>query len=164
MKLTKKMIAGIVGLLISAVLGPILVYEYTSRPIIDYTLGGSEYINFHYRNETVDLGVCNRGGIDVSAWLVLTIENASIIAPTPKPYIQYNHTETKILLLLRNGNTGMMHGFSLEITPEGDPQTIVLSYRIERVFDWNSIFCTVNAIEPIILTYNRTSALEYRRI
>jgi hypothetical protein len=164
MKLTKKMVAGIVGLLISAILGPIFVYEYTNRPIVDYKFGNSEYLIFHYRNETVDLDVCNRGGIDIDAWLVLTVENASIIAPQPKSYIQYGENETRVLLLLRKGATEMMHGFSLEIRPDGDPQTIVLRYGIETVLNFNSIFCDVNGIYPTVLTYNRTSNLEYKSI
>ena len=162
--LTKKVAGGIVGLLISAIIAPILVYQYTNRPIIDYALGNSEYLNFHYSNETVDLNVCNRGGIDTNAWLVLEVVNASIIAPQPKSWIQYNETETKVLLILTKSATRMMHGYSLEITPAGDPQTIVLRYTIERGFDLNAVFCSFNGMDTTTLTYNRTSALEYKRI
>jgi hypothetical protein len=164
-KWTKGKVAGAaISLIVSVIIGPLLVYEYTSRPIIDYKLDSYEYYNFHFGSETVNLEVCNRGGIDADVWLILTVENATIVEPESKPYIQYNETETRVLILCRKGAEEMKRGYSLKILPDGDPQTIVLKYAVEKVFNWGSIFWEPNPIYPVTLTYNRTNTMEYRRI
>jgi len=159
-----KIVGAVISLAISAVVGPLLVYEYVSRPIIDYELASSDYYNFHFGAETVNLEVCNRGGIDTNVWLILAVENATIVEPESKPYIRYSETQTRILLLCRKEAETMKHGYSLEIVRDDDPQTIVLKYTVEKVFDWGSIFCTMNPIYPTTLTYNRTDAMTYKRI
>ncbi len=159
-----KIIGAVFSLIISAIIGPLLVYLYVSRPIIDYKLDSSEYHNFNYGAETVDLKVCNRGGIDADVWLVLTVENATIVELESKPHIRYNQTETRILLLCRKGADTLKNGYSLEILPDGYPQTIVLRYTVEKVFNLGSIFWDDNPIYPTTLTYNRTDTWVYRMI
>ena len=159
-----KIVGAAVSLAISAIVGPLLVYEFVNRPIVDYKLESYDYYDFHSGAETVNLMICNRGGIDARVWLILKVENVTIIEPESQPYIKYNETETRIRLLCRKGADQMKHGYSLEIMPLGNPQTIVLTYTVEKIFEWGSIFCDRNPIAPTTLTYNRTDTMTYRRI
>ena len=56
-----KIVGAALSLVISAIVGPLLVYEYVNRPLIDYKFESYDYYDFHFGAETVNLKICNRG-------------------------------------------------------------------------------------------------------
>jgi hypothetical protein len=159
-----KAISGLIVLLISAILGPILVYEYINRPIINYELEGVDSINFDSQNLVIQMLYRNRGKIHATIVLVLTTENATIKKPESLPaYIIYNETKTRIRVYAVT-DMETYGRESLGILPKDGVQTFSISMNVEKPFDFGSIFWEPKPTYPATLTYNKTGAMEYARI
>ena len=152
-------------LLFTAILAPILVgvgvWEITNQPLIDYKLDSNNSLNLHYKsNLPVKMMIRNRGGIDASVWLVLTVENATIQEPQGSS-ILYNETQTKVGLFLTKGDEDWGIGKTLKVIPKEGTQTFSVHYSVTKNFDLLSVAYRLKPIYPITLIFNQTQPETY---
>jgi len=155
-------------LFFTCILAPIVVgvvvWEITNRPLIDYKLESSDSLNLHYEVYLpVKLMIRNRGGIDASVWLILTVENATI-EEIQSTNIKYNENKTEVRVFLPKGMEDWGIGETLNIIPKNDAQTFSVHYNVTKIFELLSFVCTIKPIKPTTLTFNQTQPDVYTKI
>lgn len=159
-----KVIGPLVTIVFAAIIAPIIVSQYLNQPRIHFYLEGDDTVNFEYQTLSVKLRYCNRGGIDTTIILILTVKNATIKKPDPlTTNIIYNETKTKIYVSVWK-NMDHYGAKSLTILPKNSPQTFSITYNVGKNFDLGSMFWTRKPIYPTTLTYNKTDTNEYTKI
>ena len=158
----------IVILIFTCILAPILVgvvvWEITNQPLIDYKLESSDSLNLHWESYLpVNLMIRNRGGIDASVWLILTVENATI-QEIQETNIEYSENKTSVRVFLPKSMEHWGTGKTLNIIPKNNVQTFSIYYDVEKVFDLMSLFSDINPIKPTFLTFNQTQPDVYTKI
>jgi hypothetical protein len=137
------------------------------RPIIDYYMNGNpQSFTFHGYPMPVGLSFRNRGGIDASLKLVITVTNANITVDKLQPWIEYNETQVKFneaaIKSMANYATEVVYVYAV-----GDPQNFTIKYTIEDTTSGlingiiSHMFLEWHAYSPTYAMYIRTSASNY---
>jgi hypothetical protein len=159
-------------MIILAILGIIfglLGGGWSQRPIIDYKMDGlSENVDFDHGFLRVSLNYRNRGSVDSSLALVLTVTDANITLDQIEPWIEYNETQVKF----HTAATARMENYAshdVKVFPVGNPQNFTLTYSIEETSGWSSVTAIINRLfleshsyYPIQATYNKTGTNIYQ--
>jgi hypothetical protein len=141
---------------------------WSQRPIIDYKMDGLEdNFTFHGYSMTVNLMYRNRGNIDASLKLVVTVTNANITVDSLEPWIEYNKTQVKFNVAA----IAHMEAYSsdaVNIYPVGNPQNFTITYTIEDTSNALSIngiishlFLEPHGYSPVYAVYNKTATDTY---
>jgi hypothetical protein len=158
----EKKIVGIILAIIIIIAGSVIAFAITNKPLIDYTIvnPASEW-DFTFEPLKIDLGLRNRGGIDASVSLVVTVSNAVVSKNQSKPSPDFNQTILKIQTIAVNGQEDYGE-YSVFITPNFEFTNFTVSYSLERnMFDLMSSFAQIAGWIPTTLTYNRTDTMTY---
>jgi hypothetical protein len=156
--------SAILILVITVILAPIAIWEFESQPLIDYTLESNSTLDLHFNSSiSVNLMVRNRGGLDATVWLSLTVENATI-QEIHGSNIIYNSTKTQASVFLPKNTENWGIGLTLNVVPTNGTQTFSVLYGLTKVFGLTSIFYTINPILPTTLTFNQTQPEIYTEV
>jgi hypothetical protein len=141
---------------------------WSQRPIIDYkisTLPGS--FNFEHGSMKLDLEYRNRGSIDSSLNLVITVTDGNVTVDQPEPWMEGNQTQRKFHVAAM-GHMDTYSSQAVNVSPVGDPQNFTITYTIEDTSDGWSIngiishlFLEAHSYYPTQVIYYRTSASTY---
>jgi len=153
----------IVGLVFS-----LLGAGWSQRPIIDYYMDGlKDSFTFHGYSMTINLKYQNRGNIDASLKLVVTVTNANITVNSLEPWIEYNETQVKFNVAAI-GHMPTYSSYAVNIYPVGIPQNFTITYTIEDTSNGLSIngmishlFLEPHGYSPIFALYNKTDTNTY---
>jgi hypothetical protein len=148
---------------------------WSQRPIVDCHLAGqggsplqSSY-DSRFGPITVYLGVDNRGSIDASINLIVTVTNANITESNPS-WAECNGTEMTMGLAVQSHSaTGYC---SVSIVPIGNTENFTISYSMVDTHNWgipNGLIDHIGGIElnaypPITVAYNETSEGVYQLV
>jgi len=142
---------------------------WSQRPIIDYYMTGlQDSFTFHGYSMTAILNYRNRGSIDASLKLIVTVTNANITVDKLEPWIEYNETQVKFYIAA----TSHMETYStcsVNIYPAGNPQNFTITYTIEDTSNGWSIngmishlFLESHNYFPTYAVYNQTGVDTYK--
>jgi hypothetical protein len=142
----------------------ITVWEIQNQPLIDYKLESSDTLNLNYESFIqVNLMIRNRGGIDATVTLTLTVQNATI-QTIQGTNIEYHENKTRIRILLESDMENWATGETLNVVPNNGTQTFSLYYEVTKEFDWLSLFYRLNPIIPTTLAFNQTQPNVYTKM
>ena len=141
---------------------------WSQRPIIDYTMEGlPDNIDFGYQTLRVSLKYRNRGDIDASLLLVLTVTDANITVDTIEPWIDYNETQVKFHVTVISHMEGYAN-LEVSIVPLENAQNFTITYTFEDASDSWSIngiishsFLEAHPYFPTLAMYNITGTNTY---
>ena len=158
----------IILIVLTAILAPIAVgitvWEIENQPLIDYRLESVDTLNTHYDSYiSIDLMIRNRGKIDATLLLTLTVENATI-QQVEGTNVEYNETKTSIRVFAQKEMENWGVGKTLKVIPENSTQTFSVNYEVSKEFDWMSIIYRINPILPTTLAFNQTQPNIYTLI
>lgn len=152
----------IVGLVFS-----LLGAGWSQRPIIDYYMDGlKDSFTFHGYPMTVNLKHQNRGNIDASLKLVVTVTDANLTVDELESWIEYNETQVKFNVAARS-HMDSYSSHSVNVYPVGNPQNFTITYTIEDTTGGliNSIisrlFLEPHGYSPTYAVYNKTDTNTY---
>lgn len=142
---------------------------WSQRPIIDYYMSGlQDSFTFHGYSMTVNLKYQNRGNIDASLKLVVTVTNANMTVNDLEPWIEYNETQVKFNVAATS-HMDAYSSYAVNIYPVGDPQNFTITYTIEDTSNGWSIngmishlFLEPHNYFPTYAMYNRTDTDTYQ--
>lgn len=141
---------------------------WSYRPIVDYYMSGTQdTFTFHGYPMTINLNYRNRGSIDASLKLVVTVANANITVNQLEPWIEYNETRVKFNVAATS-HMETYSSYAINIYPVGDPQNFTITYTIEDTTGGlinaviSHLFLESHDYYPTIAIYNRTSADTYQ--
>lgn len=166
MKVWQKTAIITVILFILGALGAGWVY----RPIVDYFITDPpENVNFETDVLQLTLNVRNRGKVDASLILVLTVENANISVPTIKPWMDYNETELRMHVTVQS-NMETYRTYEAHVTPVNSPQNFTIKYLIVNESGFSiagiisHLFLEAKGYYATHMTYNRTDTNTYELV
>jgi len=141
---------------------------WSQRPIIDYYMDGLEdSFTFHGYPMIVNLKYQNRGNIDASLKLVITVTNANITVNSLEPWIEYNETQVKFNVAAIS-HMETYSSYAVNIYPVGDPQNFTITYTIEDTSNGLSIngmishlFLEPHGYSAVFALYNKTDTNTY---
>jgi hypothetical protein len=140
---------------------------WSQRPIIDYYMGGlPDSFTFRGYPMTVKLNYQNRGNIDASLKLVVTVTNANITVDELEPWIEYNETQVKFSVAAPS-HMENDYSYSVDIYPVGNPQNFTITYTFEDttggLINWmiSRLFLESHGYSPTHAVYNRTGTDTY---
>jgi hypothetical protein len=140
---------------------------WSQRPIIDYYMGGLEdSFTFHGYPMIVNLKYQNRGNIDASLKLVVTVTNANITVTSLEPWIEYNETQVKFNVAAIS-HMETYSSYAVNISPVDNPQNFTITYTIEDTTGGlingmiSHLFLEPHGYSPIYAVYNRTDINTY---
>lgn len=140
---------------------------WSYRPIVDYYIGGNpQSFTFHGYPMIVALYYRNRGSIDASLKLVVTVTDANITVDKLEPWIEYNETQVKFNVAATKDMKNFA-GETVNIYTVGDPQNFTIKYTVEDTTSGlingiiSHMFLEWHAYSPTYAMYIRTSANNY---
>jgi hypothetical protein len=141
---------------------------WSQRPIIDYYMDGLEdSFTFYGYPMRVHLMYRNRGNIDASLKLVVTVTNANITLDSLEPWIEYNETQVKFNVAAIS-HMETYSSCEVNIYPVGDPQNFTIAYTIEDTSNLLSIHGVISHLfpehhgySPVFAFYNKTDTNKY---
>ena len=140
---------------------------WSQRPIIDYYMDGlKDNFTFHGYSMTVNLKYKNRGNIDASLKLVVTVTNANITVNSLEPWIEYNETQVKFNVAATS-HMDTYSSYAVNISPVDNPQNFTITYTIEDttggLVNWmiSHLFLEPHGYFPTYAVYNRTDTDTY---
>ena len=141
---------------------------WSYRPIVDYYMSGiSDDFTFANRFPMrVELNFRNRGSIDASLKLVITVTNANITV-NPQSWIEYNETQVKFNIAATS-HMESYSSYSVNVYPVGNPQNFTIAYTIEDTTSGlingliSHMFLEGHGYSPTYAMYVRTSADTYQ--
>lgn len=155
----------IVGLVFS-----LLGAGWSQRPIIDYYMDGlDDSFTFHGYPITINLKHQNRGNIDASLKLVVTVTDANLTVDSLESWIEHNETQIKFNVAAPS-HMESYSSHSVKVYPVGSPQNFTITYTIEDTTGGliNSIvsrlFLESHGYYPTYAVYNRTNTDTYERL
>jgi hypothetical protein len=142
---------------------------WAQRPIIDYYMDGiQDSVNFKYGFLRVSLMYRNRGNVDSSLALTLTVSNANITLGKIEPWIDHNESQ----VTFHTAGTSHMENYAsyaANIFPVGNSQNFTITYTVDETSGWFSVTAMINRLfleshsyYPIQATYNRTDVDTYQ--
>ena len=164
-----------VTIMIFLVGGSVSAYAWmwNERPIVDYYMSGADgtplpttYASYA-SPLVVYLAVDNRGDIDASLNLIVTVTNANITNSNPM-WLESNGTQAIIGLTVQSHSS---YGYvSVNIAPIGNPSNFTISYSVIDVHDWSipsGLIDHIGGIEfhaysPLMVTYNEIDTNVYQ--
>jgi len=166
MKVWQKTAIITIALFILGVLGAGWAY----RPIIYYKIDDPpSTVDFNYEQMKLEVKSRNRGRVDISLLLILTVKNANISVQETKPWIKCNGTELKMHILLRSGMENY-RTYEVYIQPVDDPQNFTIRFSIVNVSGFSiagivgHLFLEAYGTYATSAMYNRTSVNTYELI
>lgn len=144
---------------------------WSQRPIVDYKMDGLlDVVDYQYGVLRVSLKYRNRGNIDASLKLVLTVVNANITVDKIEPWIEYNETQVKFHVAPKSH----METYStqeVKVYPVENAQYFNITYTFEDISNVWSIngmishtFLEPHPYFPIRVMYNQTDTNTYEWI
>lgn len=141
---------------------------WSQRPIIDYYMGGlPDSFTLHGYSMTANLKYQNRGNIDASLKLIVTVTNANITVDELEPWIEYNETQVKFSVPATS-HMETYSIYSVNIYPVGNSQNFTITYTIKDTSNGWSIngmishlFLESHNYFPTYAMYNRTDVDTY---
>jgi len=157
-----KKILGIVLAILVTVVAIVIAFTITNKPLIDYTIADPPSTwDFNLGTLKINLGLRNRGGIDASVTLVVSVSNAVVSENQSKPSPEFNQSVLKIDTIAINGQKEYGYYYAY-IAPKFETTNFTISYEVKRnTLDLMSSFAQIQGWKPTTLTYNRTDATEY---
>ena len=157
-----KTISGIVIAILIVAAGSVIAFAVTSKPLVDYTIESpANAWDFASGPLTVNLGIRNRGGIDASLSLVVTVSNAFVSSDQSEPSAEFNQTILNLPTIAINGQKDYSC-YSVFVTPNPSVANFTISYTVEKSMgDLMSSFAQIVGWTPTTLTYNRTDSTTY---
>jgi len=141
---------------------------WSQRPIIDYYIDGlKDNFTFYGYPMGINLMCRNRGNIDASLKLIVTVANANITVDSLEPWIEYNETQVKFnVAAIAHMET--YSSYAVNIYPVGEPQNFTITYTIEDTSGALSIngmishlFLEPHSYSPVYAVYNKTATDTY---
>lgn len=140
---------------------------WSQRPIIDYYLDDVlDEVDFKYQILRVSLKYQNRGNIDASLNLVITVTNANITVDKLEPWIEYNETKVKFHVAAKS-HMETYSDHKVNISPVGDAQNFAITYTIEDTTGGlingiiSHLFLESHGYFPTYALYNKTDTNTY---
>jgi hypothetical protein len=161
----ERKILGIALAIVIIIAGTVIASAITNKPLIDYTIvDPANQWNFNSGSLKVILGLRNRGGIDASVSLIVTVSNAVVSSAQSTPSQDFNQTTLRIQTIAINGQKDYAEYYAF-ITPNFESTNFTVSYSLERAMsDLMSSFAQITRWTPTTLTYNRTDTMTYTLI
>lgn len=169
-KQNKTIIDRIIQDVIILVVGSLIVYGVTQRPLVDCHI---DSLNAHYlyfgKTEDIAVYVQNRGPTDAPVTVHLTGENVTFIEMDHKPYLKLDWSEARFYTTLPKEMDGPNQvTFYFEIT-EG-AEEVCIKCSVDKRFEltptgmFNYFFGEVREYDPIECKYNKTGTSQYTLI
>lgn len=147
---------------------------WSMRPIVDYNIAEEELptsFSLSYYPLTVSLRFRNRGNIDASLKLVVTVTNANVTVDyLNEPWVETSEAKVK-LYILATKNKETFSSYEVRVYPVGNPLNFTINYTIEDVSDFWSIngmishlFLEPHGTHPTYVVYNKTDEDKYQRV
>lgn len=140
---------------------------WSLRPIIDYNMDGlKDSFTFNGYSMTVSLRYRNRGNIDASLKLVVTVTDANLTVNDLEPWIEYNETQVKFNVAATS-HMESYSSYSVNVYPVGNPQNFTITYTIEDKTSGlingliSRLFLEPHGYFPTYAVYNRTDVDTY---
>lgn len=156
----------VIVMILVFVVGSLIVYGFTSKSIVDFSIEQEEEISLIPENRvgSIFIKTRNRGGIDAPAEIRLIGENVSFITQN-KPYLRTEGNDIFMsVLLIKNGTEYGKLEFHFRIEEETESFSIEarVEKRIKSLSDIMSyIFGDVNPLYPTIVKYVKTDTYTY---
>lgn len=143
---------------------------WTYRPIVDYYIDDPpSMVNFDYEPMKLEVMSRNRGKVDVSLLLIITVQNANISVQEMKPWIERNGTELKMHVFFRSEMENYRTA-EVYIEPVDDPQNFTIRYSIVNISGFSiagiisRLFLESHGLYATYVMYNRTSVNSYELV
>jgi hypothetical protein len=141
---------------------------WSQRPIVDYYMDGlKDSFTLHGYPMTINLKYRNRGNIDASLKLIVTVTNANITVNELEPWIEYSETQVKVNVAAIS-HMDAYSSYSVNIYPVGNLQNFTITYTIEDSSNFLSIngvishlFLESHGYFPTYVVYNKTDTDTY---
>jgi len=144
--------------------------DWTYRPIIDYYMEIPDKVNFEQGFLRVSLCVRNRGKVDASLILIVTVRNANLSVEKMEPWITHNETQVKFHVIAISGMETYAR-YDVYVQPIGNPQNFTVMYTIEDSSNPYSIsglisrlFLEPKPYYPTFAVYNKTDTNTYELV
>jgi hypothetical protein len=165
----KRLIIGLIILIIVASVSWFLSYGLANKPIIEFTFGGASDIRQSYslnamtvaRPGTIDIInvlIRNRGATDISVIVTVHAENALLSASYGGPY---NNMAGDAITALANGKYRYV---TFYLTLQTQATSFTIWCDVTRIIDYSTVsssmattFGEISPIAPILLVYKQSS-------